>query len=189
MNSLIVRIRTFWYKIKYQFVLRKAKFGKHTRISCKLKIVGPGKVRVGKGCLFQSDPWGGDYVTLFTHQKSALIDIGNHVILRATRFGSHLGIKVEDYAVIENASVYDSDFHNLDATKRDIDFNKGDRQVTLRNRAYVGVESLCSKGTLLGQGAILLPASGIGTKAVPDHAIIGGLPARIIASVHPTGNH
>ena len=182
MNNLKIKILTLWYIIKYQYILKKATFGKHINISCRLKIVGPGKIIIGDGCLFKADPWGNDYVTLFTHRKEARIIIGNNVRVHATRFGSHLEIRVEDHAVIESASVYDSDFHNIDATKRDFDYNKGDRQVIIRKGAYVGVESLCSKGTVIGERTILLPASVIGTKTVPDNMMAVGLPAMIIKS-------
>jgi acetyltransferase-like isoleucine patch superfamily enzyme len=183
MSSLIARIRTLWYIATYQYLLRKASFGKNPIISCKLKIIGPGKVVIGDHCRFEKDPWGDDYVTIFTHQKSARIIIGDYVVIRATRFGSHLEIRVEDHAVIESASVYDSDFHNIDATKRDSDYNKGDRQVIVKKNAYIGVESLCSKGTVIGEHAVLLPASVIGTKIVPDNTTACGLPARIITSL------
>ena len=175
---MIDRIRTIIYKIKYQFILKKAVFGKGTLIKCKLVITGPGKVIIGNDCIFSADPWGDDYVTLFTHRKRAQISIGNRVILRATRFGSHLNITIKDDVVIENASIYDSDFHNIDATKRDENFNEGDRSVIIGRRSYIGCECLCSKGTVLGAKVIMLPGSVTGTKNIKSESIISGNPAR-----------
>ncbi len=174
------RLRTFYYKVKYQYLLKKSTFGKGTVIRCKLFIKGPGKVVIGSDCLLDSDPWGGDYITLFTHRPHARITIGNRVVLRATRFGSHLAITVENDAVLENASIYDSDFHNIDATKRDEDFHKGDREVIIGEGSYIGCECLCSKGTVLGNNATLLPACVIGTKVIPDGKRVCGNPARVL---------
>lgn len=179
-NDILIIIRTIWYLLKYQYILRKAEFGKGLRVSSRLKIQGPGKVFIGNYCHITSDPWGDDYVTIFTHQKKARIYIGDHVTIRATRFGSHLEIKIGDKAVIESASIYDSDFHNVDATKRDENFNEKDRQVDIGSGAYIGIESLCSKGTVIGKGAVLLPASVIGTKMIQDDSIAAGLPARAV---------
>ena len=176
---MIAALRTLYYKLKYQYILRRATFGKGTVIKCKLQIKGPGRISIGANCIFDSDLWGDDYVTLFTHRKRAQISIGNRVILRATRFGSHLNITVEDGSIIENASIYDSDFHNIDAEKRDENFNEGDRSVIIGRGSYIGCECLCSKGTVLGGKVIMLPASVTGTKNIKSESIISGNPARL----------
>jgi acetyltransferase-like isoleucine patch superfamily enzyme len=180
MKDLIQKIRTFWYITKYQYILRKATFGPNTMIKCKLLIVGPGKVTIGSGCKFESNPWSEEYVTLYTHLPKARIVIGNNVTMRATRFGSYLSITVGDNAVLEYSSIFDSDFHNLDATKRDEDFNEGDRPVVIGEGSYVGCECLCSKGTILGKHVILLPGTVIGTKKIPDTSLVCGNPARVM---------
>lgn len=180
MNTVINKIRTLWYIIKYQFILKNTIFGPNTCIMCKLTIKGPGKVSIGTGCRFETDPWGGDYVTIYTHNPEAKITIGNNVRLRATRFGSHLSIIVGDNSILEYSSIFDSDFHNLDATKRDEDFHHGDREVVIGEGCYVGCESMCSKGTILGNNVILLPGTIIGTKRIPDNRYVWGNPAKII---------
>ncbi len=182
MTGLIHKIRTFWYITKYQYILRRVMFGSDITIKCKLAIVGPGKVTVGSGCSFEPDPWGEDYVTLYTHQPGAQIVIGDNVTLRATRFGSHLSITVGDGAVLEYASIFDSDFHNLNATRRDEDFHQGDRAVSIGEGSYIGCECLCSKGTVLGKNVILFPGTVIGTKIIPDNKRAGGNPPRIVKS-------
>lgn len=173
---MIDRLCTWYTILKYQYVLRKAVFGRGVVMGCKVRIKGDGKVIVGDGCRFEPDPWGEGYVTLYTHLKRAKIIIGKNVCMRATRFGSHLEINVRDNALLENASIFDSDFHNLDASKRDEDFNQNDRMVIVGEGAYVGCESLCSKGTQLGIRVAMLPVSVTGTKRFPDGYKIGGAP-------------
>jgi len=180
MKDLINKLKTVWYIIKYQYVFRRATFGPNTLIKCKLAIKGPGKITIGSNCCIESDPWGDDYVTLYTHQPEAKIEIGNHVMLRATRFGSHVSISIGNNSIVEYSSIFDSDFHNLDATKRDEDFHQGDRSVEIGEGCYVGCECLCSKGTMLGKNVTLFPGTVIGTKRIPDDCCVGGNPARII---------
>jgi acetyltransferase-like isoleucine patch superfamily enzyme len=178
------KIRTIWYILKYQYILKKATFGSNTLIKCKLEIKGSGKVTIGSGCSFEPDLWGDDHVTLYTHRPKARIVIGNNVTLRATRFGCHLSILIENNAILEYSSIFDTDYHNLDATKRDEikegGFNEGDRPVVIGEGSYVGCESLCSKGTCLGKNVILLPGTVIGTKRIADNSVISGNPGRII---------
>lgn len=185
---MITRLRTFWYQLKYQYLTQKVVFGKGTVIKCKLDIRGPGKVTVGTECLFDSDPWGRDYVSICTHQPHAQIIIGNRVVLRATRFGSHLSIIIKDNVVLENASIYDSDYHNIDATQRDQNFHQNDRQIVIGEGSYVGCECLCSKGTVFNRNVTALPSSVIGTKTIPDEKIICGNPARVLTKDYASLN-
>lgn len=174
-------LRTFYYKLLYEDILKCATFGPGLQVKCKLRIEGPGSVVVGSNCVFEPDPWKQDYVTIYTHRPRARVVIGNNVILRATRFGCHLSIIIGDNAVLENASIFDSDFHNVDATKRDMDFNEGDRHVVIGEGSYVGCESLCSKGVILGRGVIMLAGSVAGTRTIAAGSLVGGYPAKIIS--------
>ncbi len=184
MRKIKDRIRTLFYVTKYQHILRKATFGANIKIRCKLKITGPGKVTIGGNCELARDPWNDDYVTIYTHRPGARIEIGNNVILRATRFGSHLSIKIGDNTILENASIYDSDFHNIDATKRDEGFNKNDRPVVIGEGCYVGCECLCSKGTILSPHVTMLPGSVVGTKTIPANSLVFGNPGKILKKDH-----
>lgn len=183
------KVRTFYYVAKYEWLLGKARFGPCTVVKCKLDISGPGKVLIGSNCIFERDPWGDDYVTIYTHRPEAKVIIGNRVLLRATRFGSHMNITIKDGAVLENASIFDSDFHNIDAHKRDEDFNEGDRPVVIGEDSYVGCECLCSKGTVLQKNVVLLPGGMVGTKIIPEFTLAGGYPAKPIRTVGPTRLH
>lgn len=182
---MLTRLRTLWYKARYQYLTGKAVFGRGTLINCRLDIRGPGRVSIGTDCILEADVWGSDYVTLYTHLPEARIVIGNRVVLRATRFGAHLSITVKDGAVLESASVYDSDYHNKDASRRDENVHCTDREVVIGEGSYLGCECMCSKGTVLNRQVTALPGSVIGTKTIADGALIGGNPARIIPRVSP----
>jgi acetyltransferase-like isoleucine patch superfamily enzyme len=177
-SEVLNKILTIWYIIKYQIIMRNAVFGEKTSIRCRLIISGPGKVIIGNNCLIEKDPWGDDYVTIYTHRPNAIIKIGDNVTLRSTRFGSHFLITIGNCSVLEHASIFDSDFHNIDATKRDIDINKNDREVIIGEDCYVGCDCICSKGTVLCSGCILLPFSVIGKKSIPDDTMVCGYPGR-----------
>ncbi|MDA8164978.1 MAG: hypothetical protein M0017_08110 [Desulfobacteraceae bacterium] len=181
MGRLLDNLRTAYYKIKFQYVLRNGSFGPGTVIRCRLEVKGPGRFRIGAGCRLEPGLFGDEHVTIYTHHPRALVAIGDNVTLRATRFGSSLRITVEDDAVLEAASIYDSDFHHLKAEMRNEANYEGDRQVLIARGCYIGLESQCAKGASLGEGAILLPAAIIGTKAVPAGAMVGGNPAMLMA--------
>lgn len=180
MMKIVYYIRTLWVIAKYQYILRRATFGTGVKILGRLDIVGPGKVIIGDNCVFLPDAWGCDYVTLYSHSPKARIVLGNNVVIRGTRMGCFLSIIVEDNVILENASLYDSDFHNIDATIRDEKFHHLDRLVKVGEGSYIGCEALCSKGSVLGENVILHPGSVIGVKRIRDKAMALGNPARLL---------
>jgi acetyltransferase-like isoleucine patch superfamily enzyme len=171
---------TCWYKLKHQFVFHNVSFGRGTVVECRLSIQGPGRVFIGSGCRLGPDPWGDDFVSIHTHRPEAEVLIGDGVVLRATRFGCHRKIRVDDGAIVECASVFDSDFHAVDSAGRDDDSGATSREVVIGAGAYVGCECICSKGTRIGRGAVILPASVIGTKGIPENAVAGGNPTTLL---------
>jgi carbonic anhydrase/acetyltransferase-like protein (isoleucine patch superfamily) len=174
------RFLTSWYKLKHQYVLHNVSFGRGTTVECRLSIQGPGRVSIGADCRLGSDPWGGDFVSIHTHQPEAVVSIGDGVVLRATRFGCHRSIRIDEGAVVECASIFDSDFHTVDAAGRDDDSQAKNREVVIGAGSYVGCECICSKGTRIGRGAVLLPVSVIGTKSIPENAVAGGNPTMLL---------
>jgi len=174
-------LRTLWYKLKHQYVLRNVSFGAHTVVGCRLSIKGPGRISIGSGCTFTSDPWGDDLVSIYTHTAGARVVIGDQVLLRATRFGCRIAITIGSHAILDCASVFDSDFHSADVRRWEAASQERDRAVTIGEGSYVGCECLCSKGTVLGERVTLLPGTVIGTKTIPPDSVVSGNPARVLA--------
>ena len=70
--------------------------------------------------------------------------------------------------------------HNIDRT----DIPMGDQgsrvaKVTIGNDVWIGMRSIIMPGVKIGNGAVI-GAGAIVTKNVPDYAIVGGVPAKII---------
>ena len=70
--------------------------------------------------------------------------------------------------------------HNIDRT----DIPMGDQgsrvaKVTIGNDVWIGMRSIIMPGATIGNGAVI-GAGAVVTKDVPDYAIIGGVPAKVI---------
>jgi acetyltransferase-like isoleucine patch superfamily enzyme len=55
-------------------------------------------------------------------------------------------------------------------------------KVTIKNKAWIGFDSIILKGVTVGEGAIV-GAGSVVTKDVPDWTIVGGNPAKIIREI------
>lgn len=70
--------------------------------------------------------------------------------------------------------------HNIDRT----DIPMGDQgsrvaKVTIGNDVWIGMRSIIMPGVTIGNGAVI-GAGAVVTKDVPDYAIVGGVPAKVI---------
>lgn len=70
--------------------------------------------------------------------------------------------------------------HNIDRT----DIPMGDQgsrvaKVTIGNDVWIGMRTIIMPGVKIGNGAVI-GAGAVVTKDVPDYAIVGGVPAKII---------
>lgn len=169
-----------YYRIKYQYILKKAVFGSDVSIHCKLVIKGPGKVIFGKGCGIYKSVFYDDFVTLYTYSSKARIFIGDNVILRGTRMGCYDRISIGDHSIIESCSLFDSDFHNIDATIRNENFNQYDQPVVIDKNCYLGIECMVGKGSGIGSDCIVLAKTFVQGKKIRPSGIIYGLPPKYL---------
>lgn len=181
LKGIIDRLRSRWYRIKYQYILKRAIFSRNVTVKGKLEIFGPGKVIFGAGVTIENDFWGESHVSITIHFPDVRMEIGDNVVLRGTKIGCCKSIKIGSGSVLEACYVMDSDFHNVDATKRNVSPHDHDRPILLGKDCYLGYMSQCSKGTTFENGVILLAGGTIANKRVPANIHLSGTPGRKIA--------
>lgn len=183
LRSLKGKLGGYYYKFKYQFLLRKALIGSNFYVYCKFEIKGPGKIFIGDYCRIMQTAFKQDYVTLYTHNPEAKIILSNNVILRGTRMGCFNNIEIRSSSVIESASISDSDFHNIDARKRDLEFKKYNKPVVIEENSYIGCECIIGKGMNIGFESVVLAGTVISQKNIKPRSVVCGIPGRIKRAV------
>lgn len=116
---------------------------------------------------------------------AARIQIGDHFRASGVTLCAASAITIGDRVTMgANAIVVDTDFHSLNPRKR---FSpQGDKEdaqaapVRVGNDVFVGMNTMILKGVSVGNGAVIAAGSVV-TKDVPDGAIVGGNPARLIS--------
>lgn len=144
--------------------------GNHTHIRGHLQVFAQGgNIAIGDFC----------YVGELSKIWSAgHIKIGNHVLI------SH------------NVNIHDNISHPIESSKRIEDFeriigykshalsnfNLKPKAVTIKDKAWIGFNTIILKGVTIGEGAIV-GAGSVVTKDVPDWTIVAGNPAKIIREI------
>ena len=174
------RLRGLWYQFKYQYLLRRAIMQGPLHAHAKLEIKGPGKVVFGSNVRIMPTAFGGDYVSLYLNHRESVIRIGNNAVLRGTRVGCESSIDIGEGAVVESASLFDTDFHHIDASRRDAMDEKAVKPLILGAGSYVGWECCIGKGVSLGDRSVVLPRTLLTWKTTGPDAIVLGVPGRVL---------
>ena len=93
------------------------------------------------------------------------IDNNSHSIVSADRVKelATLKQKIEDGTIAN-----DTDYSNV-----------GKAPIIIKDKVWIGFNSIIMKGVTIGEGAVVAAGSVV-TKNVPDYAIVGGNPAKVI---------
>ncbi|MDJ1482401.1 acyltransferase [Cytophagaceae bacterium YF14B1] len=142
----------------------------------------------------------------FIFEKSTgFIHIGDRTFIGGGNFICIEGITIgSDVMFSWGCTVIDNDAHSLlwsqrinDVTdwKKGIEENKigfykdwshvKKAQIIIKDKAWIGFNSIILKGVTIGEGAIIAAGSVV-TKDVPDFAVVAGNPAQIIKYVNET---
>ena len=143
------------------------------------------QITIGDACLIEG--------LLIAETKDSHLDIKNNVFVGG---GSIIdcakSITIEqDVLISYGCLITDSDNHNIQYSvrKHDLDLWKknknhdwsttASKKVLIKKGAWIGAKSIILKGVTIGEGSVI-GAGSVVTKSMPDYAVVGGNPARII---------
>lgn len=105
--------------------------------------------------------------------------IGDHATLdgrSALKIGDHVDIASEVMIFNSQHDIYDEWFSPLE------------KPVTIGDYVFIGPRSIILPGVTIGKGAVI-GAGAVVTKDIPDHAVVGGIPAQIISKRNLSDYH
>jgi acetyltransferase-like isoleucine patch superfamily enzyme len=119
---------------------------------------------------------------LATLAEGATIDIGDRCGISGSSICAVRGVKIGNNSGLgANASVYDTDFHAMDAMKNKKKgiLDAAARPVEIGENVWVAANVIILKGVKVGHGAVI-GAGSIVTQEVPRNAVVAGNPAKVV---------
>ena len=105
------------------------------------------------------------------------IHIGKHVFINSCcSFQDQGGIYIDDGALIGHQVILATLNHNLNSNHRG-DLLAG--AIHIGKNVWIGAHATILPGVAIGEGAVVA-AGAVVTKNVPDHTVVGGVPAKVI---------
>jgi len=162
-----------------------AAWGPGSRLGRGSRLIGPEYVRIGSRVLLGERSWlnakddsGDGEPTLHIGDGTY---IGRFVQINAWR-SVNIG---RDVLIADRVFISDAD-HN---------FSDPDTPIRLQGDSFLGAVTLCD-GCWIGIGAVILPGVTVGRNAVvaanavvtddvPDHTVVGGVPAKVLKQIPP----
>lgn len=157
-----------------------------------LDIHHTGKFSIGKNFRFNSGKYhaigGRQQQCFFVVARGSEITIGNNVGLTSVALICNDKITIGNNVKIGiNTVVYDTDFHSLDARKRnsvpEIKDNIKTKPVVIKDGAFIGGHTTILKGVTIGKNSII-GAGSVVSRSVPDEQIWAGNPAVFLKNNH-----
>ena len=148
---------------------------------------GKGRVSVGEGTVFgfmEDAGFWTSYEFLNPRNVDSKISIGKNcqICNRFTAVSEGEGIEIGDNVLVgSSVTVLDSDFHEIDPSKR-IDGNPKTGKVVIGDNVWIGDRVMILKGSTIGKNSVVAAGSVVSGE-FPANVVIGGVPARVIREI------
>jgi len=160
---------------------RFAQFGKDSRIMPPFRATDRMGIRVGHGVLISEGAWLNAKQTQRGGEKASLIIGDGTYIGRFAHINSLQDVRIEENVLIADRVFISDEEHIFDDPSCPI-IHQGTRfkgAVLLKAGCWIGEGAAVLPGVTVGRNAVVA-ANAVVTKDVPDHAIVAGVPARVL---------
>jgi maltose O-acetyltransferase len=125
------------------------------------------------------------YIDIEVRSKDSLVRIGdgtwinNNFVLICEHKSISIGCNV---LIGTNVEIYDSDFHGLDPTLRNVSDPVQAQEVVIGDNVFIGSNVRILKGVRVGNNSVLANGSVV-VGLIPANVIAGGNPAKVIRNL------
>ncbi len=181
--SDLINASSNWVAISKSTVL----VGNNLKIKGKIIIKNEGKITLGNNVLINNhssyNPVGLPHQTILaTLNASACIHIGDGVGISGASIVAAQKVIIGNNVLIGGGvGIWDTDFHPLSASKRNIHRTKEAKSspVIIGNSVFIGARAIILKGVTIGDGAVIA-ASSVVNNDVPEGYLCFGNPMQLI---------
>ena len=150
--------------------------GRNLRIYGRLDVRGPGEVVVGEDVIIL------EHVRLWTHDRAALLRVGDRVTMGQARVGCAREVVVGDDCQLGESYIMDTDFHSTRADRHDPRAPVRVAPVHVGNNVWIGHYVGVLPGARVGDNSVVSFGSVV-MREYPDNVILVGNPAKVAAPV------
>jgi len=146
-------------------------------------VRGKGKIIIGNNVnigVINSPYFYNTYAYIEARNEASQLIFGKNIhINNGFSVVSEKKIEIEDEVLIGfNCNIIDSDFHNLDKSKRH-ETDPNPKEVLIKKNVFIGNNVTILKGVTIGENSVVANGAVV-TESCPKNVIIGGVPAKVL---------
>jgi acetyltransferase-like isoleucine patch superfamily enzyme len=178
-------VNCWWHRVKFALLGKRVSIGPMSRVYGKFRVIGSGRVRVGRDALII-----GDYVrpvTFIVDGPDALIEAADHVGFNGTVIHCFSSVRIGRLCNFAAAYISDSQSHALSADRRtnlDVGVARGD--VVFEDNVWLAMNTVVSYGVTIGRNSVVGALSMV-TRSIPANSVAYGVPARVVKDIPGSG--
>ena len=158
-------------------------------IKGRISVIGLGKIVIGDNFCMTS----GEHInpisaniqaSFFTDSPNAQIRIGDNVGMSSTRIWIHEELTIGNNVKIGGGVLFiDTDCHPIDyLVRRNSNEGTCSAPIVIEDDVWIGANAVVLPGVNIGSHCVVA-AGAVVTKDVPDHTLVGGVPAKVIKNI------
>ena len=165
-----------YHRLRALFGGTRVTIGSGFSLQGSLRVRGPGHVILGSHVIVDSR------TDLYTNSPEAQIKIGSYSFLNGSRMSCVKKISIDEFAIISDARLADSDFHSLSKHRHERSAEVLSSEIIVRKNVWIGAGAVVLKGVEIGENSVIGFASVV-TKSLPANSVGVGNPCRVVAEV------
>ena len=178
-SRLVPWLYTYLMQCRFEY------WGKGSRLHPPATLICPGVIRIGDGVVIKEHAWLNAWNRRADGRASLIIGDGCY-IGRFAHINAWEDVVIEPHVLIaDRVYISDADHYHDDPEVPIILQGVGFKgSVLICSGCWIGIGAAILPGVRVGKNAIV-GANAVVTRDVPDNAVVGGVPAKIIAILKP----
>lgn len=168
-----------WRVMVAKYYLRGCKTGKLVTAKGKPLVISKGEIIIGNRVVL----WSVFDRTKLSVRALGRLEIGDHTRINGAHIAVKHSVKIgRNVRIAPYTLIMDSDFHDIQEHASE----GRSAAIVIEDNVWIASRATILKGVTIGEGAVIC-AGAVVTKSVPARAMVGGVPARIIRMIEPSG--
>jgi len=169
--------RGLGYFFYFNIFKNNIKIGFPFIVNAKVRIIGPGRVTIGKGCKVMKNAFKG--LTIITFSRDASVRIGSKCLLGGTTIRCRGTVTIGDRTMTAISLIQDSFLVTQAWSGKDVnDRLPRPQNITIGRNVWLGEACYVMNGSRIGDDCVLSTGAWCHDVAYPDYVLIMGNPAR-----------
>lgn len=171
-------LRGLYYIVYYRLVRHNVRIGFPFSAFAAVKIVGPGRVTIGKGCYAAKNVFKG--WTISTHSPDASVTIGDRCVMGGITIRALQSVQIGEKTMSANSLIQDYLWLDCERVRTQTGATalSAAKPIEIGENVWLGAQCTVTCGSRIGKDSVLSAGAGCYDMQVDNYCLVIGSPAK-----------